>query len=460
MDTTPSPASPPPAGHRSAGSTALRKAALRLIPFVAVMFFINYLDRTAVSFAGPNGMNDDLGLTLAQYGFASGIFFIGYIVLEIPSNMALHRFGARKWLARIMVTWGIVAVLFTWVQDATQLYWLRFLLGVTEAGFFPGAILFITMWFPREYRRKALAGFYLAQPLTTVIGAPLAGFLMQSGHGVFGLEGWRFMFLCVGVPAILMGIACWFYLTDEPEDARWLTADERTWLRRELDAEGAESGSRGTHSARAILGVGRVWALAVAYFGLIYGLYSLAFFLPTIIAGFQDRFGTTFSVFEKGLVNAVPYVPAAVALFLWSRHIARHGFKSWHIALPTLAAGLSVPVALYMNSPYLTILVIAVTACGIFMALPNFWSLPPQFLTGAAAAAGIAFINTFGNIGGFSAPYVTGWLTDLTGDEKLGLWLTGGFLVLSAVILLVLSRSHRAATSAAAPTNSTATTRA
>jgi MFS family permease len=447
MDTTTSP---------TAGSTALRKAAVRLIPFVAVMFFINYLDRTAIGFAEPNGMGDDLGLTAAQFGFASGIFFLGYIFLEIPSNLALHRFGARKWLARIMITWGIVATLFTWVQNTEQLYALRFLLGVTEAGFFPGAILFLTLWFPREYRRKALAGFYLAQPLTTVIGAPLAGLLMQQGHGVLGLEGWRFMFLCVGIPAIVMGIACWFYLTDKPEDAKWLSATERTWLRRELDAEQTESENRGHVPARRILRDGRVWALALAYFGLIYGLYSLAFFLPTIISGFQERFGTTFSVFEKGLVNAVPYVPAAIALFLWSRHIAKNGFKSWHIALPTLIAGLSVPVALYMNSPYLTILVIAVTACGIFMALPNFWSLPPQFLTGAAAAAGIAFINTLGNVGGFSAPYVTGWLKDLTGDEKIPLMITGGFLVLSAVILLVMSRRSRAALEEPSPQTTTA----
>ncbi|WP_328293291.1 MFS transporter [Kineococcus sp. NBC_00420] len=447
MDTSTSP---------TAGSTALRKAAVRLIPFVAVMFFINYLDRTAIGFAEPNGMGDDLGLTAAQFGFASGIFFLGYIFLEVPSNLALHRFGARKWLARIMITWGIVATLFTWVQNTEQLYALRFLLGVTEAGFFPGAILFLTLWFPREYRRKALAGFYLAQPLTTVIGAPLAGLLMQQGHGVLGLEGWRFMFLCVGIPAIVMGIACWFYLTDKPEDAKWLSATERTWLRRELDAEQTESENRGHVPARRILREGRVWALALAYFGLIYGLYSLAFFLPTIISGFQERFGTTFSVFEKGLVNAVPYVPAAIALFLWSRHIAKHGFKSWHIALPTLVAGLSVPVALYMNSPYLTILVIAVTACGIFMALPNFWSLPPQFLTGAAAAAGIAFINTLGNVGGFSAPYVTGWLKDLTGDEKIPLMITGGFLVLSAVILLVMSRRSRAALEEPSPQTTTA----
>ena len=444
---------------RTVGQSAIRKATWRLIPFVALLFFINYLDRTAISFAAPNGMNDDLLLSAAQYGFASGVFFIGYIILEVPSNLALHRFGARKWLARILITWGIVATLFTWVQDANQLYVLRFLLGVTEAGFFPGAILFITLWFPRQHRVKALAGFYLAQPLTTVIGAPLAGLLMQHGEGFFGLEGWRFMFLCVGVPAVVLGVVCWFYLTDRPEDASWLTADEKTWLRNELDSEAALSersaGSPAKHSLRSVLALPRVWALAVAYFGLIYGLYSLAFFLPTIISGFEERFGTDFTVFERGLITAIPYVPAAVALALWSRHVARVGRKPWHIAVPILFAGVSVPVALYMGSPAATVVVIAVTACGIFMALPNFWSLPPEFLTGAAAAAGIAFINTFGNIGGFSAPYVTGALTDATGDEKLGLWLAGGLLVMSAVVLLVLAGRNRVSPTGATGTPST-----
>lgn len=453
-----------PGAGRTVGQSAIRKATWRLIPFVALLFFVNYLDRTAISFAAPNGMNDDLLLTAAQYGFASGVFFIGYIILEVPSNLALHRFGARKWLARILVTWGVVATLFTWVQDANQLYVLRFLLGVTEAGFFPGAILFITLWFPRRHRVKALAGFYLAQPLTTVIGAPLAGLLMQHGEGFFGLAGWRFMFLCVGLPAIVLGVVCWFYLTDRPEDAKWLTPQEKTWLRGELDAEAAESGNAPggpkAHSLRSVLAVPRVWALAVAYFGLIYGLYSLAFFLPTIISGFQERFGTEFTVFERGLITAIPYVPAAVALALWSRYVARVGRRPWHIAVPILFAGVSVPVALYMDSPAATVAVIAVTACGIFMALPNFWSLPPEFLTGAAAAAGIAFINTFGNIGGFSAPYVTGALTDATGDERAGLWLAGGLLVVSAVVLLVLARSSRVVPTPAVPatTGSTNTT--
>lgn len=196
--------------------SAIRKVAIRLVPFVALMFFINYLDRTAISFAGPNGMNADLALSAAQFGFASGVFFIGYILLEVPSNLALHKFGARRWLARIMVSWGIVSLLFTWVGNVEQLYILRFILGVAEAGFFPGAILFLSLWVPSRHRSKILALFYLAQPLTTVIGAPFAGLLIQQ-DGLFGLEGWRVMFFGVAVPAIIVGIVAWFYLADSPQ---------------------------------------------------------------------------------------------------------------------------------------------------------------------------------------------------------------------------------------------------
>ena len=223
--------------------STIRKICTRLVPFVALMFFINYLDRTAISFAGPNGMNDDLALTAAQYGFASGVFFIGYIILEVPSNLALHKFGARRWLARIMVSWGIVAALFTWVQNAEQLYILRFALGVAEAGFFPGAILFLSLWVPAQHRSKILALFYLAQPLTTVIGAPLAGALI-SADGVFGLEGWRFMYLAVAIPAILIGVVAWFYLPDRPKDAKWLTTDEQDWLTGALAARGQDQDRR------------------------------------------------------------------------------------------------------------------------------------------------------------------------------------------------------------------------
>lgn len=438
MTTTAPPAHPPVPSlvERS----AIRKIAVRLVPFVALMFFINFLDRTAISFAGPNGMNKDLGLTAAQFGLASGIFFIGYILLEIPSNIALHKFGARKWLARIMVSWGIVSVGFTFVQNVEGLYTLRVLLGIAEAGFFPGAILFLSLWVPARYRSKVLALFYVAQPLTTVIGAPLAGALI-SQDGVLGLDGWRFMFLCVSVPAILIGIVAWFYLSDKPADAKWLTSEEKSWLSGELAVEDrTKTGHTEKGSMMAAVKSGRVWTLAFIYFGFIYGLYALAFFLPTIINGFQEQFGTTFNVFEKGLITAIPYLPAAVVLLLWSRDATKRGVRTWHIAVPAIVGGLSVPVALFMGSPTATIAVITVTACAIFAALPNFWTVPAKFLTGAAAAVGIALINTFGNIAGFAAGYVTGWLKDFSGSYVLSMFVVGGLMLLSGALMIGLSR--------------------
>jgi MFS family permease len=406
------------------------------------MFFINYLDRTAISFAGPNGMNEDLGLTAAQYGFASGVFFIGYIILEIPSNMALHKFGARRWLARIMVSWGLVAALFAWVQTAEQLYILRFALGVAEAGFFPGAILFLSLWVPTKHRSKILALFYLAQPLTTVLGAPLAGWLL--GHdGAFGLEGWRFMYLMVAIPAIVVGVIAWFYLPNKPTDAKWLNNDEQQWLTGALAKE-AKTKTSGEHKGlKTAFTSGRVWTLAFIYFGFIYGLYSLGFFLPTIIEGFQAQFGTEFDTFQKGLITAIPYIPAAFALYFWSRDATRRGLKTWHIVIPAFVGALSIPFALFAGSPFATILIIAVTASAIFSALPNFWTLPTQFLTGAAAAAGIALINTVGNLAGFSAPFLTGAVADWTGSYELPMFIVGGFMALSGVIMLILSRARR-----------------
>ncbi|MDR6685287.1 MFS family permease [Arthrobacter sp. 1088] len=424
--------------------SAIKKVAIRLVPFVALMFFINYLDRTAISFAGPNGMNNDLALSAAQFGFASGVFFIGYILLEVPSNLALHKFGARRWLARIMVSWGIVSLLFTWVGNVEQLYILRFILGVAEAGFFPGAILFLSLWVPSKHRSKILALFYLAQPLTTVIGAPLAGALIQQ-HGVFfGLEGWRFMFFGVAIPAIVIGIIAWFYLADSPAKAKWLTSEEKTWLTGALEKEKAQTAASNKHvSVRTVFGNGRVWMLSLIYFGFIYGLYALGFFLPTIIAGFEGLYGTKFDVFQKGLITAIPYLPAAFALYFWSKDATKRGVKTWHIALPALIGGVSIPLALFAGSPAATIAVITITAMSIFAALPNFWTVPTQFLTGAAAAAGIALINTVGNLAGFSAGYITGWLKDLTGGYSVPMFVVGGFMLLSSILMVTLSRQRR-----------------
>lgn len=433
--------------------SAIRKIAVRLVPFVALMFFINYLDRTAIGFAAPNGMNDDLGLSAAQFGFASGVFFIGYILLEVPSNLALHRFGARKWLARIMVSWGIVALLFTWVQNFEQLVALRFILGVAEAGFFPGAILFLSLWVPSQYRGRILMLFYLAQPLTTVIGAPLAGALIQQHGTFFGLEGWRFMFMGVAIPAIVVGIIAWFYLKDKPADAKWLTAEEQTWLTGALEAERKTTAAGTGHvSVKFAFRSGRVWMLSFIYFGFIYGLYALGFFLPTIIEGFQEQSGATFDVLQKGLITAIPYLPAAIVMYFWARDAGKRGLKTWHIAAPAIAGAISIPLALFAGSPAATIAVIAITACSIFAALPNFWTLPTQFLTGVAAAAGVALINTVGNLAGFSAPYITGAVHDWTGGYEVPMVIVGGFMLLSAVLMIVLARRGR--TSAPSPERS------
>jgi MFS family permease len=420
--------------------SAIKKIAFRLVPFIALMFFINYLDRTAISFAGPNGMDQALGLSAAQFGFASGVFFIGYILLEVPSNLALHKFGARVWLARIMISWGIVALLFTWVSSVPGLYFLRFLLGVAEAGFFPGAILFLSMWVPANHRSKILSLFYLAQPLTTVLGAPLAGLLLAQ-HGLFGLEGWRTMFMGVAIPAIVVGVAAWFYLPDRPTDAKWLTQEEKSWLTAKLESEATSGAAQKHASVRIVLGNGRVWTLALIYFGFIYGLYALAFFLPTIIRGFETLYGTKFNLFQQGLITAIPYLPAAVALYLWSRDATKRGVKTWHIAIPAVVGAITIPIALFMGSAVGTVAVITVTACSIFAALPSFWTIPSQFLTGAAAAAGIALINTAGNFAGFAAGYITGTLKDWTGSYIVPMFLVGGFMLLSAICMVAISAS-------------------
>ena len=430
--------------HDSVEKSAIHKISVRLVPFVALMFFINFLDRTAIGYAGPHGMEQDLSINAAQFGLASGIFFIGYIILEIPSNLALHKFGARRWLARIMVSWGIVATLFTWIQSVTHLYILRVLLGVAEAGFFPGAILFLSLWVPSRYRSRILMLFYLAQPLTTMIGAPLASWLI-SHHGALGLEGWRFMFLMVGLPAVIVGVIAYFYLKDSPEDAKWLTPDEQNWLRNELDKEAVSttSSNKSDNNVKAALTSGRVWVLSLIYFGFIYGLYALGFFLPSIIKGFGQQFDMEISLINQGLITAIPYACAAIAMYLWSNDVGRRGLKSWHIAGPAAVGGICIPIALFVDSPILSIIIISITAMSIFAVLPNFWTLPTQFLTGAPAAAGVALINTLGNVAGFSAGYITGAVHDLTDGYIIPMFIVGGFMILSAVMMVLLARSGK-----------------
>jgi MFS family permease len=440
MDATPQPVgqSPTVPSDSEFGDRTWRKAARRLVPYLGLLYFVNYLDRVNIGFAGPNGMSAELGLTATAFGFASGIFFIGYLILEVPSNLALHKFGARRWIARIMVSWGVVATAIAFVPNPTVLIILRFLLGVAEAGFFPGIILYLTYWFPAAHRARMVAWFMVAIPISSAIGATVSGLLIRHGEGVFGLDGWRFMFLVEGVPAILLAVVTWFYLTDRPSDARWLTPAESKWMQAELDRERAETEQRHHWPLRKALTHGRIIGLAFVYFGNVYGLYALGFFLPTIISGFQQQFGTTFSIVERGLITAVPYVAGAIVMVFWARHGDRTRERVWHVALPMLVGGVTIPVALYLGSPFAVMVAVTITAIGICCALPTFWALPSSFLAGTAAAGGIALINSLGNVSGFAAPYITGGLQDLTGSQRTGLWVVGGCMVAGALLAVAL----------------------
>lgn len=427
----------------------VRKVALRLVPFLCLLYFVNYLDRVNIGFAGPNGLTDELKLSETAFGLASGIFFIGYLLLEVPSNLALHRFGARRWIARIMITWGILATATAFTPNGTMLLVFRFLLGVAEAGFFPGIIFYLTLWFPASERAKVVSMFMVAIPVSTGIGSTLSSVIISGADGLFGMSGWRLMFLFEGLPALVLAVAVWFYLTDRPADAKWLDEDERAWLVTTLDSEAREREQEHPWTLKRALTSGRMLALAFVYFGCTYGGYTLTFFLPTIVDGFQKDFGTHLSTIQEGLVTAIPYLVGAVAMILWGRHADRKQERVWHVAAPLIMGSIAIPIALYLGNPILVMVFVTITAVGHYTALPNIWSLPARFLTGAAAAGGIALINSLGNISGFAAPYVTGWLTDLTGSEKAGLWVAGACMLAAAITTLALGAAPRPEATAA-----------
>ncbi|MDA4101816.1 MFS transporter [Mycolicibacterium monacense] len=422
----------------------------RTVPILMALYFVNYLDRTNLGIARAD-ISAHLQLSATMFGFASGIFFIGYVLVEVPSNLALHRFGARRWLARIAVSWGLVVVAIGFAPNAPTLLALRFLLGVAEAGLFPGVILYLSRWFPTAYRARVVAMFMLASPIAAAVGTPVGAWLIDVGDGLFGLAGWQFMMICSGLPAIALGVVCWIALTDRPADANWLPDDEKRWLIGVLAAEEHAVSSRFDFPLRRALRSPRVWALAVVYFGVAYGLYALAFFLPSIIAGFREDFGLTLSIEQVGLITAIPYAFAAVAMYLWSRRADRTGAHTRHVAVPMLLGGLAIPVALYLDSPVLVMIPVTLAAMGVFSAIPSFWALPSRFLTGAAAAGGIGLINSVGNLGGFAAPYVTGALDDALGSARAGMWAVGLMMVISAGVVFTLSNDRLSPSTPATP---------
>jgi D-galactonate transporter len=418
---------------------AVRKAMWRLLPFLGLCYLLNYVDRVNVGFAALK-MNPDLGLSAAAYGLGAGLFFIGYFFFEVPSNVILHRVGARIWIARIMITWGVVASATAFVQGEISFYIVRFLLGIAEAGFFPGIILYLTYWFPRAQRAKVVALFFLAVPLSSVLGAPISTLLIQNGDGLLGFDaGWRFMFFVEGIPALVMGVLVLALLPDRPTRARWLSGGEQQALERRIADEDAAQVPQET-GLLAGLRDRRVVALSVIYFGVVFGLYVLAFFLPQVVSDLQEQFGVSFSLVEIGLITAVPYVVASVVMVLNARHSDRTGERRLHVAVPAFLGAAGVAVALYLDSPYLVMAAMTLCAVGVYSAIPVIWQLPSAFLTGVGAAAGIALINSFGNLSGFVGPYLTGWLQDLTGSFRAGMFVVAAFMVLAGVIVLLVGR--------------------
>ncbi|MCP3802641.1 MFS transporter [Allokutzneria sp. A3M-2-11 16] len=404
---------------------------------MAVLFFVNYLDRVNVGIAAVR-MNADLGFSTTVFGLGAGLLFVGYTVFELPSNLVLRRLGARRWIAIITVSWGLCAAGTAFVQGETDFYLLRFLLGACEAGFLPGMIFYLTQWFPSARRAQITALFMVAVPVTVAVGTPLSTLLMNLD--VPELAGWRFMFLAEGAPAILLGFLVPKLLPDGPEQASWLPDKERSAIRETLANEAGAVVSHGNSTLGAALRDVRLYVVALIGFGISGGLYALTYFLPQIIAGFRETYGVQLSITEIGLVTAVPSGLAAVSMWLYARRSDRLGERIRHIALPLVPAALALGIALYLTSPLLVMVAITITTVGAFVTLPVWWQLPGALLTGPAAAGGIAVIAALANLSGFLAPYLTGWLRDLTGDYRLGMLVVAGFMVIAAVATLVLGR--------------------
>jgi MFS transporter, ACS family, tartrate transporter len=414
----------------------LRKITWRIVPFIMLLYFVAFIDRVNIGFASLT-MNKDIGLSPTVYGFGAGIFFWGYFLFEVPSNIILHKVGARIWIARVMITWGIVSAAMAFVQGPTSFYVLRFLLGVAEAGFFPGIILYLSYWFPARQRAAVTALFMAAAPLSTVLGSPVSGALMEM-DGMLGFKGWQWLFVLEALPAVLLGFVVLAFLTDRPEKAKWLADDERRWLVETMNVETTSKAATSKHSIWRGLADPRVLALALIYFGTSAGLYTLGVWAPQII----KQFGL--SSLQVGFLNALPATAAVVAMVLWARHSDRTGERTWHVVLACLLAATGLAFAGLATGVVTVLVALALVNIGISSAKPPLWSMPTLFLSGPAAAAGIATINSIGNLGGFVGPAMIGWIKDQTGSFVGGLYFVAGLLVLSAVLTLLLSRAQPA----------------
>jgi MFS transporter, ACS family, tartrate transporter len=424
----------------------MRKVALRIVPFIMLLYFIAYIDRVNIGFAALT-MNKDLGFSPAVFGFGAGIFFWGYFLFEVPSNIILEKVGARLWIARVMITWGLVSAAMAFVWDSTSFYVLRFLLGAAEAGFFPGIILYLSYWFPAHRRAAITSLFMAAVPISVVLGSPLSSALLEM-HGISGLKGWQWLFILEAVPALVLGVVVLFYMTDKPENAKWLADVERAWLVDTMRAERAKKAPTAHHSIWRGLADARVLALALVYFGTSAGLYTLGIWAPQIIKGF----GLT--NMEVGFLNAIPPTLAIIAMYLWSWHSDHSNERTWHVVTACLVAAAGLALAGASGTVASVIMALVLVNVGISAAKPPLWSMPTLFLSGPAAATGIAAVNSIGNLGGFVGPAMIGWIKDQTGSFVGGLYFVAGLLVVSAALTLVVARSLQRPAPLAAPAHS------
>jgi D-galactonate transporter len=408
-----------------------RKVARRLLPTLFLCYVLAYLDRVNVGFAKLQ-MQKDLGFSDTVYGIGAGIFFVGYFLFEVPSNLILARVGARIWIARIMVLWGLISAGTMFIRSETAFYVLRFVLGIAEAGFFPGVILYLTYWFTRAHRARMVAGFMTAITLSGVIGGPVSGWILTRFSGTAGLAGWQWLYLLEGLPSVLVGLFVLFRLDDGPSRAKWLTDDEKVLLCRRIEEEEKlkleESG--GHHRLVDAFRSGKLWLLALVYFCVVMGLYGISFWLPSILSD-----TLTSDPWRIGLLTAIPWGASAAVMLFVGRRSDRTGERRWHTAIPALVAAAAFAAsALPGISAVSSFLALTVATCGVMAAVSCFWSLPTAFLSGTAAAAGIAWINSLGNLAGYVSPYVVGRVRDETGSTSAALLVLAGSLLAAGLL--------------------------